>query len=219
MANSKTADPEMDLEQMTVAELKDLADSENITVPSHATKDEIIKAIEKGQKANAKAAAEVEPSAQGGEVTPLAQNPTQVPIPLADIVADAYGIGRKYNIALADIQSLGAFAGGTFVLDNLPAGAVVQYVRIKNTIALVSSGMASCPVQVGDSVPQNYGGTFDICTAVTNANLLTVQLTATNVGNFATTTQLLATLTGNAGTLGAATAGAFSIWVRYTIIA
>jgi Rho termination factor, N-terminal domain. len=126
---TQAAESEMDLEQYTVAELKDIAAEEGIDVPSDARKDEIIKAIEQGRQG------------KDAVVTPLALTGPVIPLPLSGIVADVYGIGRKYNIQLADLQALGAIPQANFLLDNLspaPLSSMSGPSTVKLWLALVS---------------------------------------------------------------------------------
>jgi hypothetical protein len=202
-----------ELQEHTVAELKEMAEKQGVDVGSHDTKDEIIKAIQAGSAGSAERQA---------EVTPLALQPgLTVTLPLADVSADLYGEGKCYKITFTDVVGLYSAAqptNGNFLLDNLPAGAIIQYVRVKNTVQGV--GVTTCPVQVQDALGNTYGATFDICTAVSATNLVTVQSTSANVQNFATTTALYLTVgPSTGGNLNALTAGAFTVWVRYVLIA
>jgi hypothetical protein len=205
---------EVDLTEYTVAELKDMAEEQGISIPSHATKDEIIKAIEKGGGDNPG-------PEQQAEVTPFALPAGAInTIPLSDITSDLYGIGKRYNITSADIVGLGAATTGSLLLDNLPAGSLIQYVRIKNTVAV--TGVTTCPVQVydGTSATNTYGTAFDVCTPVSATNLMTAQpAVPATVPNFATTTPIYLGFNGSTGgNLSAVTGGAVSVWVRYVII-
>jgi len=241
------ANQTQNLEEYTVPELKAMADEKGIDVPSHATKDEIIKALEKEAKGGAKAAkggfdrhSEAElraladqnavqyPAAPTKEdfikaleeagVNPLALPAGAInPLPLSGIVADTYGEGKVYKIAATDIAGLGASTTGNLLLDTYPAGAIIQYVRVKNTVQ--GAGVTTCPVQVNDGT-NTYGSAFDICTAVSATNLVTVQSTSANVLSFAAPSPIYLAFTGSTGgNLGALTAGAVSVWIRYVLIA
>jgi hypothetical protein len=205
-----------ELQEHTVAELKEMAEKQGVDVPSHATKDEIIKAIQANPEGQA-------------EVTPLTTNPTTVILPLADTVADLYGIGKKYNLSLADIQSGGAFTQASFQLDILPAGAIIGGIRIKHTQSVAGAGpISACTAQVS-TANNTYGTAFDVFQAVSATALATVipgiatPFQALGVAlpceNFAATTPILVTLIATGGNLGGATAGAISIWIRYYLIA
>lgn len=203
---TQAAESEMDLEQYTVAELKDIAAEEGIDVPSDARKDEIIKAIEQGRQG------------KDAVVTPLALTGPVIPLPLSGIVADVYGIGRKYNIQLADLQALGAIPQANFLLDNLSPGSIVQYVRTKHSQAVAGTGITACTAQVGDGT-NLWGAALDVFAAPSNAALNTAQLSANNVGPFAAVYPVYLTLIATGGNLGVATAGAISAWLRWTPIA
>ena len=211
-----TLDPK--LEENTVAELKDLADEMGIDVPSHANKDEIIKAIKKAQ---ANPGTEAAPE-QEAEVTPLVLTGPLVTLPLADVVADAYGIGKKYNITLADIVSLGANLQGNFLLDTLPAGEIVQYGRIKHSVAVAGPGITGCTAQLGDQFGggSNFGTAFNVFTAPGGEVLSTFGglVAPTGVGYFSQTNQIYLTLIATGANLSVATAGAISVWLRYVVI-
>lgn len=224
MANAKTA--EQNLEQYTVAELRDMAEAEGVEVPSHATKDEIIRAIEKKRKANAKAgtaSAEgevelmAEPTEEHPEVSPLALTGPINPLPLAGVIADAFGIGRKYNVALADITLAGGVLQGNLLLDTLPPGALMQYVRIKHSQACAGPSVTAVTAQVGDGT-NSWGSAFDIFQAPSNTALSTAQLTASNIGPFAANWPIYLTLIATGGNLGVLTAGALAVWLRWTIV-
>jgi hypothetical protein len=245
-----------DLEQYTVAELKDMAAAEGVEVAYDARKDEIIKAIEKHRKAGGKAhnaesakadqkhynSAElrdkakeagihVAPNAtdeeiakslgeEGVEINPLALTGAVVPLPIAGVTADAYGVGRKYNIATADINTLGAAVQGNFLLENLPAGSLMQLVRIKHSQSVTGTGpITACTAQVGDGT-NLWGAAFDIFAAPTNAatGMATVQLNTTNIGPIAAVYPVYLTLIATGGNLATATAGALSVWLRWTVL-
>jgi hypothetical protein len=207
------------LEENTVAELKDMADEMGIDVPSHANKDEIIKAIKKAQANPGPGTTTTEPS-ETAEVSPLLLAGLTNIIPATDVVADFYGIGKTYNITLADIQGLGANLTGNLQLDNLPAGEVIQYVRIKHSVSVAGTGITACTAQVADSINAAFGTAFDVFQAVSNAAtaLSTVQLTTGNIGNFAAVTPIYLQLSATGGNLSAATAGAITVWVRYVLL-
>jgi Rho termination factor-like protein len=247
-----------ELEDHTVAELKDIAEDEGIDVPSHATKDEIIKAIMKAQSGGNPGDGEKEGDAEEEEskepldkqsddelrklaakkgvgspnmthdqlvealqkvgVAPQLSGPVLV-LPLSGVTSDTYGIGKVYKIALADIQSLGAVVQANFQLDAAPPGSITQYVRIKHTQAVAGPSISACTAQVSDGVPNSFGSAFDVFQAVSNAAVSTVQLTTGNVGSFAISTPYYLTLISTGANLGVATAGAISVWIRYTPIA
>ena len=212
---------EIDLEEYTVAELRDLAADEGIQVHSNATKAELIKAITKAHGGDEKA-----------EISPLAYTPTGPinTLPLADVVSDLYGIGKKYNIALSDITGLGAVTQGNLLIDTLPAGSVIQYVRIKHTTSVAGPSISACTAQVATSNVA-YGAAFDVFQAVSSTAFATVVtpsvaspfqilgVASPPVENFATTTPLYLVLIATGANLGVATAGAISVWVRYYLIA
>lgn len=217
MANQNETETE-GLEQFTVAELKAMADEKGIDIPSHATKDEIIEALEdKGVTAEGGKKAE---GREGESVTPFLTGPV-VPIPLAGVMSDAYGIGKKYIIGTADIQSLGAVLQGNFLLDYMPAGSITKIVRIKHSQAVAGPSITACTAQVNDSVPQAYGAAFDVFQAVANtpAAQSTVQLTTGNVGSLVVPTALYLTLVATGGNLGVVTGGIIAVYVRYVIVA
>jgi hypothetical protein len=216
MANNKVENG-ADLEQNTVAELRDIADAEGVDVPSHATKDEIIKAIEKNRKANP----EAKQQAAGGEVSPLALTGPTILLPLAGVVADVYGIGKKYNIDLATMQQIGAVAQGNIQLDILPPGEIMQLVRIKHSASVAGGGITACTAQVTDNINAAFGTAFDVFQAPSPTALATAQLAAANVGNFATPTPIFLTLIATTGTnlFAGLTSGAISVWLRYVLLA
>lgn len=234
MANSKTQNEE-NLEQYTVAELRDMADAEGVDVPSHATKDEIIRAIEKGRKADARAGDAMAGDARTGitadeegqlmatpteehpEVSPLALTGPVNVLPLSGIIADAFAIGRKYNVALADITIAGAVLQANLLLDTLPPGSLMQYVRIKHSQAGAGPSVTAVTAQVGDGT-NSWGSAFDIFQAPSNTALSTAQLTASNIGPFAANWPIYLTLIATGGNLGVFTAGALSVWLRWTIL-
>jgi hypothetical protein len=201
--NQKTSE---NLEDHTVAELKEMADDMGIDVPSHATKSEIIEAIQKGGSPE-----------QQDSVTPLALTNT---ITAGNVQADAYGIGKKYFITTADLVALGAFTTGTIVLDALPAGAVVRMIRIKHTQSVAGPSITAATAQVA-TANNTYGSAFDIFQAVANtaAAMSTVQPTSGNVENFATTTTLNLNLTTTGANFSVVTTGALWAIVRYELLA
>jgi hypothetical protein len=217
MAN-QNQNPEENLEDHTVAELKDMADEAGVQVPSHATKDEIIKALEKDAKQKGKPGG-ANADQQDAEVTPLALTGPVNILPLSGIVADVYGIGKKYNIALTDIQGLGAVLQGNLQLDILPPGEIMQIVRIKHSQSVAGPGITACTAQVTDNINAAFGAAFDVFQPVSNTALATVQLATANVGNFAVPTPVYLTLIAAGANLGLATAGAISVWLRYLPLA
>jgi hypothetical protein len=229
MANQKIADPEADLEQHTVAELKAMAEEKGIDVPSHATKDEIIKAI---QQSGGGAGVGMSPMSAGLGVDPLAAGPPYKPplsavqlaglapvVPAAvinpgpDRVADAYGQGSEFVVGLAQFAQ--PPAGGQFLLGYMPPGAIVQLVRVKHSQAVAGAG--ACTAQVSDGNGNTYGAALDVTTAPSDANMTTVQPNSANLGFFSQPTALYLTL--SSATLSAATGGSVSAWVRYVPLA
>jgi hypothetical protein len=224
MANQKTADPEVDLEQHTVAELKAMADEKGIDIPSHATKDEIIEAIQSHPTAAGGGAKDgVTPFAAGPPYKPAlsaAQFAALAPVvpavvinPPPDRVADAYGQGSEFVVGLAQFAQ--PPAGGQFLLGNMPPGSIVQLVRVKHSIAVAGAG--ACTAQVSDGNGNTYGAALDVTTAPSDANMTTVQPATANLGFFSQPTPLYLTL--SSATLSAATAGSVSAWVRYVPLA
>lgn len=159
----------------------------------------------------------VEPEQQG-VVTPFALTGPVVTIPLADITSDAYGVGKRYNITLADIQGLGAVLQGNFLLDNLPPGEIMTALRIKHSQSVAGPSITACTAQVTDNINAAFGSAFDVFQAVSNTALSTVQLTAANAGNWAAVTPIYLTLIATGANLGVATAGAINVWLRYAVL-
>jgi hypothetical protein len=166
------------------------------------------------------------------EISPLAYTPTGPinTLPLADVVSDLYGIGKKYNILLSDIAGLGAVLQGNLLIDTLPAGSVIQYIRIKHTTSVAGPAITACTAQVATSNVA-YGTAFDVFQAVSNTAFATVVtpsvaspfqilgVASPPVENFATTTPLYLVLVTTGANLSVATAGAISVWVRYYLMA
>lgn len=210
--SNHTAEKE-DLEQYTVAELKDIAAKEGVEVSWDARKDEIIKAIEKERKAKGKAEGK-----EDAEVSPLALTGPVLPLPLSGIIADVYGIGKKYTIGFADMVQLGAVLQGNFLLDNLAPGSIVQLVRIKHNQAVAGPGILTCTAQGGDGT-NLWGSPFDAFAAPAPASVQTVQLSANNVGPFNAVYPIYATLILTGGNFNVLTAGSISFWLRHTPVA
>jgi len=219
---------EEELQEHTVAELKEIAQSEDVNINSHATKDEIVSAImeHQSQEATEPEGAEgfapmgimgIEPAAEP-IINPLLTGPIN-PLPLADIVADLYGIGREYLIRLSDIVGLGANLQGNLLLDYAPPGAIMELVRIKHSQSVAGPGITACTAQLSDGVPNTYGSPFDVFQAVSPTALATVQPTSGNVMAFNAPTAIYLTLIATGANLGLATAGAISVWARYKLAA
>jgi hypothetical protein len=235
MANQKTADPEVDLEQHTVAELKEMAAEKDIEIPSHATKDEIIEAIESYNEEHPTepiGGGKMSPMSAGVGVDPLALGPQYKPamsaaqlaglapvVPAAvinpgpDRVADAYGQGSEFVVGLAQFAQ--PPAGGQFLLGYMPPGSIVQLVRVKHSQAVAGAG--ACTAQVSDGNGNTYGAALDVTTAPSDTGMVTVQPVTGNLGFFSQPTALYLTLSST--TLSAATAGSVSAWVRYVPLA
>lgn len=210
--SNHTAEKE-DLEQYTVAELKDIAAKEGVEVSWDARKDEIIKAIEKERKAKGKAEGE-----EDAEVSPLALTGPVLPLPLSDIVADVYGIGKKYTIGFTDMVQLGSVMQGNFLIDNLAPGSILQIVRVKHNQSVAAAGLLTSTAQVGDGT-NLWGTPSDVFAAPAPAGLQTIQLSANNVGPFNAVYPIYVTLIITGANFNIVTAGSISIWLRHTPVA
>lgn len=135
--------------------------------------------------------------------------------------ADAYGQGMVYNVSLADLIGIGANTSGDIILDNLPAGAIVTLGRVKHTQAVVGAGPVTAATVRIATANNSYGSAaFNIFQAVADATMQNFgTVTVTPVAeNWAAVTPIYATVTLTGGNASGLTAGAFKVWIRYTVL-
>ncbi len=136
-------------------------------------------------------------------------------------VADAYGNGNVYSVTLADLIAIGAATSGNIILDNLPAGAIVTLGRVKHTQAVAGAGPVTAATVRIATANNSYGSAaFNIFQAVgdtTMQNFGTTTVTPV-AENWAAVTPIYATVTLTGGNASDLTAGAFKVWLRYTVL-
>lgn len=134
-----------------------------------------------------------------------------------DATSNSGHMVKKYTITAADLVALGAYTTGIITLDTLPAGTILQYSRIKHSVAV---GIATSLSARGYFASTDLGGAaLDVFAAV-GTTVDTHEKTSTTpvVGLISGTNALQVKFTNGGANLSTVTAGSIDFWVQYTVL-
>lgn len=129
-------------------------------------------------------------------------------VPQAELVTP---IWRKYTVTYADLAT--AATTNNITVATLPAGAVVEAVKIKHSTAFAGGAISAYTVSVGITGNlTKYAAAYDVFQAVsaTAMQLSTTQGTESHTA----TTALKIAATSTGANLSAATAGSVDVWIK-----
>lgn len=136
----------------------------------------------------------------------LVNNLSNVPT----VTDETGGYLKKYSVVLADLKLGGAFTTVDIVLDTFPAGSIIQFSRVKHSVAVAGTSFSASTARIYFGTTAMGSGTLDVFAApgTTDGTHAITDITgAISPSALDATTNLIMRVTSTGGNLSAATAG------------
>lgn len=127
---------------------------------------------------------------------------------------------KKVTIDFNDVAALGAFTTGDVIFDTLPAGAVLEFARLKHSVLFVGPSITAMTARI-QTANNNYGtGTLDVVGVAigTTSGTSFINDVTGATENIAVATPIYVHFAATGANLSVMTAGSLDVWYQYRIL-